>query len=360
MTEFSQKYWNELLEKYQSGTISEKDRFQLEKQALDDPFLFDALEGFSLYQDERKEEKKRTNFFTLPRLAMAASLVLLVVVIINLKTNLNTSLEEDQSIAMVLDKDDGVASEAEENAIFDDSNQNQNEATSAVAEAVQNVSNKPSKPQKAAEDDGISEIVTNNRTEVDEITPPVPSKDTRAKSNELVNAELEEEIGAAKEKKELVVADIKETVLEEVVAVDNEGKSIDIANATNFEKFEQDPKTDIVSLDSQTNKRNGALDDLKAKAKSLTYFEAVPVIGKEIFDDYAKQRIDERGLRKEKPQEVTIEFKIDRNGNLSDFHHIFSGCSECGPFAITILQNSGEWKTIPPGFSGKARYTFIF
>ena len=114
-----------------------------------------------------------------------------------------------------------------------------------------------------------------------------------------------------------------------------------------------------VSNFEATVEKKEALTGLK-RAKAKSYYEAEPVIGKKIFDDFAKESIDKRGLRQSKPQEVTIEFSIDKNGNLSDFHHIFTGCPECGAYAISLLQNSGVWKTIPPGFAGRARYTFNF
>lgn len=45
MTNKSSTYYDRLLSQYIDGTISEEDRFELEKRALDDPFLFEALEG---------------------------------------------------------------------------------------------------------------------------------------------------------------------------------------------------------------------------------------------------------------------------------------------------------------------------
>jgi hypothetical protein len=136
--------------------------------------------------------------------------------------------------------------------------------------------------------------------------------------------------------------------------------AVDIVKVSNFEnragqqKIEQIP----IALESIAGVESSRIsNDMEGNSVIL---EVAPVIGKKIFDDYAKELINERGLRQEKPQEVTIEFTIDKNGNLTDFHHIFTGCSECGSFAISILQNSGVWKTVPPGFVGKAKYTFIF
>jgi len=42
-----QKYINDLLAQYRDGSITDKDRHHLERLALDDPFLFDSLEGYA-------------------------------------------------------------------------------------------------------------------------------------------------------------------------------------------------------------------------------------------------------------------------------------------------------------------------
>jgi hypothetical protein len=362
MTEFSQTYWNDLLDKYRNGTITEQDRFQLEKQALDDPFLFDALEGFSLIKEESKENRKASKLFTIPRMAIAASLVLLLAFIFNLESNLNNTFEEDQSIAMVLEKDQGIESESEEITNIEEAIKVDDEPNAATSEPSQKVSNKPSKPLNAKKDRSSSSVTKNSKTELAEIISPKPPTVIGEKANEIVDADekREEEIVEDKKEEELVILENEENVLDEVVAPQNEGESVEIVNAGSFEKVEQEAKSGIAPLGSLSKKREDTSENLSEKEKNLAIYKAVPVIGKEFFDDYAKQKIDERGFRQEKPQEVVIEFKIDENGNLSDFHYIYSGLPECGAFAIALLTNSGEWKTVPPGGAGKARYTFIF
>jgi|GEM_PF-4870648 len=115
MTEYSDTYWNNLLAQYQAGTISKDDQYKLEKRALDDPFLFDALEGFSLMNAENEEKKKsKTRILTLPRMAAAASLVFLVAMIFLLKNDGSPeNLPNQESIAMVLDKDTNEESNKE-------------------------------------------------------------------------------------------------------------------------------------------------------------------------------------------------------------------------------------------------------
>ena len=121
----SEKYWAGLLDQYKLGSISEADRFELEKRALDDPFLFDALEGFSIEKKVSSAEKKvNTKLLTLPRMAAAASLVFLIAMIFLLKSDSRPEVENDQSIAMVLDSEENKSeieeelSSADENLII--------------------------------------------------------------------------------------------------------------------------------------------------------------------------------------------------------------------------------------------------
>lgn len=68
MTEFSSTYQKKLLSKYIDGTITATERHELEKMALDDPFLFDALEGYSL-----KANKDKTPVISLDQKSAAVS-----------------------------------------------------------------------------------------------------------------------------------------------------------------------------------------------------------------------------------------------------------------------------------------------
>ena len=87
-----EKDYLNLLDQLIDGKISNSDRHLLEKQALDDPFLSDALEGIELYQKSKERpvfdlsqfdsQRKDARIIRLPvrlkyALAMAASLVLI-------------------------------------------------------------------------------------------------------------------------------------------------------------------------------------------------------------------------------------------------------------------------------------------
>lgn len=353
MAEYSQTYWNELIDQYRNGTISKRDRFQLEKQALDDPFLFDALEGFSLYDDgvnENSEDKTSVKIFTLPRIAIAASIVLLVGFLFNMNFNSNPQMEGDSTIAMVLEEDE-QADEAEKKQGSGINSMVSNSAEPEVSNAPEQILPVKEDPPNRDSNTGGDDIKKDSPGNEDKQKNSRPSKEVvETNEQEAINDdEISDNI--------IVEVDLPEGNVDELTV----GQTIEeVADAGNIDTEAKDEDAQmIVPVESKSDVKN-EVESKKRKVKTNSYFEAVPVIGKEIFDDYAKERIDKRGLRQAKPQEVTIEFTIDKNGNLSNFHHIFTGCPECGPFAISILQNSGEWKTVPPGFSGKARYTFVF
>jgi hypothetical protein len=369
MTEFSQTYWNDQLDKYKQGIISEEERYQLEKQALDDPFLFDAIEGFSLYQKVEKTERKSTTIFTLPRMAFAASLVLLVAIIFNLKSNLNTKIEDDQTFAMVLDHGEVTPDTQRDILAVEESLQDDESASTATTQTSESTqeefleSVKPRKANNNSIDNSIDESFS--KTKVESPISPSTRKDELPDPTVIVDADIVIATKNADElrKEELSIEELviekEEPPLDGVSVVNDGGDVEEVVITTALNDLKEKPEHAMNIVDSQSNKRMGGIGILE-EVKPLDFYDAVPIIGKEIFDDYAKGQIDERGLRQEKPQEVTIEFTIDKNGRLTNFHHIFTGCPECGSYAITILQNSGEWKTVPPGISGKARYTFIF
>ena len=364
MTEYSQIYWNKLIEQYREGVISDQDRYQLEKQALDDPFLFDALEGFTLYDNSEKEikpEKNRSKIFTLPRIAAAASIIFLVTTMIILKNQSDSQLESDNTIAMVIEDDAQEVNSNVEKKLEVSTSHNSPTATPNVKESEKVNSDSPSN-LSVGQPTPNGNTGANDRIETDEFTfsdevitkSKIENGDNEKELVEEIQFDKDETVEGGTETED------SDVMAEAPISKRQSKEIVESGNATKLEAIDVNDEIEIIAVTSDLNLLEEEIRSKKKSSPNLLYYEAVPVIGKEIFDDYAKERIDERGLRQEKPQKVTIEFTIDANGNLTDFHHIFNGCSECGSYAISILTNSGVWKTVPPGFSGKARYTFIF
>lgn len=128
MDKRNQTYWNELLSKYRTGSISKDERYELEKAALDDPFLMDALQGFSEnmgdhdallsdIQNSHLQTKKKKDYSSV--FSIAAGFLLLAGVMFILKMGLDSDNNLDQSIAIIDEKESEVYALNEEESAGD-------------------------------------------------------------------------------------------------------------------------------------------------------------------------------------------------------------------------------------------------
>ena len=352
----SEKYWADLLEQYKLGSISKKDRFELEKRALDDPFLFDALEGFSFAsQSAIPPQNKRTRLLTLPRMAAAASLIFLVAMMFLLKNDSTPDTSSDQSIAMVLD------TKPEESQTTDEGEKTPAEVNN-TEEMVSPISSTSSKTTKNAEAKSkLTESTTDQKS--DDIKKSekeiIPEKSNTSptqigKSNVDIPIPTSEE----NENEEAIESDDKITAsAKEEVHIPNNAKKLD--SNISGSQLELENKASQVADNNSIPSLPKAKRSKKEEPIS-TFYKVEPAIGKKDFDEFVKESIDNRGLRQDSLHEVTVEFNIDKDGVLSNFLHIYNGCSECGGYAIYLLSSSGLWKTVPEGQAGRARYTLEF
>lgn len=101
----------ELLLQYRSGTISETDRHELERAALDDPFLFDAMEGFAMHGSDadisalaelrtsKQKEQPKVRWLTKRMMGVAASLVAFLAITFIVKNQLTNEPTEQIAVA---------------------------------------------------------------------------------------------------------------------------------------------------------------------------------------------------------------------------------------------------------------------
>ncbi len=354
----SEKYWADLLEQYKLGSISKSDRFELEKRALDDPFLFDALEGYSTVSQEAAPQKKeKTKLLTLPRMAAAASLVFLVAMIFLLKNDNTQEITSDQSIAMVLDKNTNEADISKEEKI----NPSAKTVTTTKEEVPETSPNSQYLGEsKTTPTQGATDQKTSRNKEKKEKEQDVILEKSNIESDKPVSVSSDNPVSthvSSEDEEEIEFDDIiTETTQEEVR----------IPSAKKLEANTKESQRDLDNSGSQaTADNNSSLPTTKAK-KAIkeeapsTFYIVEPAIGKKDFDEYVKENIDNRGLRQPTPHDVTIEFSIDKNGTISNFLHIYNGCAECGGYAIYLLSSSGVWKTSPEGQEGRARYILKF
>jgi hypothetical protein len=352
----SEKYWADLLEQYKLGSISNKDRFELEKRALDDPFLFDALEGFSFAsQSTDSQQNKKSKLLTLPRLATAASLIFLVAMIFLLKNDSTPETSSDQSIAMVLDTSpkESPTIEERENAPAEVQNTEKTETPTSSTTSTTS-KNKSAKSKLPESNDNLLPV------EIEETKEEIITEHTSSASTPMEKSSDDNHIPTSGEN------EVEEAIESDKKITASAKKEVYIPNSAN--KLDSNTSGSQLELENSASQvaDNNVISSLPEAKRSKkeesisTFYKVEPAIGKKDFDEFVKESINNRGLRKDSPHNVTIEFNIDKDGVLSNFLHIYNGCSECGGYAIYLLSSSGLWKTIPEGQSGRARYTLEF
>ncbi len=359
MTEYSDTYWNNLLAQYQSGKISKEDQYKLEKRALDDPFLFDALEGFTMMQGDNIEEKKSSSkILTLPRMAAAASLVFLVAMIFLLKNDNPQNQPNQESIAMVLDQSD------EKKEIIEE----QEESSQTEAQ-----NNAPPKKTKTTTTKKRNSPESNAGSKTSDVNKSVnQNKSSQSTSEKHINEEEQEDIvsesSESNSSTERTHSKIEEGSSENDTE-DSESNTEEVIIPQNSNNISHDNQPDIFIPTSGNSGETADINDQNPVAKSKkevkeevikVFYKVEPAIGIKDFNEYVKESIENRGLQQSPTQEVTIEFDINKDGTITNFLHIYNGCSECGAYAIYLLSGSGVWKTVPEGQEGRARYTLEF
>ena len=112
--------WLKLYNEWLKGNLSQDDQHRMEREALDDPFLGDALEGIELHHDgdrsliqdrleQRLKSNKRPKVFKLWKYAAAASIVLIAGAFFFLRPDGKLSLDSNaysQQIATPTSDDD--------------------------------------------------------------------------------------------------------------------------------------------------------------------------------------------------------------------------------------------------------------
>ncbi len=349
MTEYSEEHWNKLIDQYQDGTISPTDRFALEKKALDDPFLFDALEGYALMDDEKETiNKTRSKIFTLPRLAMAASLVFLVSMIFLMKEDKSTEITQNDKVAMALPEENKESLQNEDDL-------QPKEETEATITSEKKITNTPKRKTSENNEGQTTPIQKQSKNNNDGQEVTKSNKESEAVINEQSNQSSDASIESDVEE----VSNLEPTTDVNVITSQKEAEYETVANSNENKLLPDTEAVADITLSSELDKN---IESKKKSAPPLFYV-VEPLIGKTDFDEYIQQRINQRSDLKQNPtQEIVIEFSIDKNGEIGNFVHITEQgtCSACGSFAINILQNSGVWRTIPAGNEGRARYSFKF
>lgn len=353
-------YYDRLLSQYIDGTISDGDRFVLEKHALDDPFLFEALEGLqnkngsniaviaalkSKVKAKGKENKRRS--IPLYNYGIAASLILLLGVGVWFFSD---SLNSQNDVALNTQIESSTSSPNRELIPSPDANEEISKARSqdistngqydspkavisqADNEKEESVSTSPTPPPTPAPKPKLENEVVINQEKLRESQPSY----SKAKSKIIepaVNKPLEDPI---KDDASVTIAKSDQAVAESLSD-----------NTTSNEVFKND--TPAANINSQ---RASAQVVLPQEEYILSLDETTLVAPKEGITAFRKSFSEEssqlRKFENNSPDQIVIQFKLNKDGTPTNFEIISGEDHGCINRIVANLKYQGNWVTSPP------------
>ena len=313
------KYY-QLLDAYVRGNLSIDERHELEKKALDDPFFFDAMEGWLvmghvdhqkhierlLKKIRRKKQESLAGRIIWP-IAIAASLLLLFTVG-------NILLKDDEQSLVTVTAEDDEAIERANPTIDEELNQE-----IVYSEEAENTLNedKPATSQPAIKEPPPPE------------KPSIPLNEVAENSSEIPGPTK------ATEPKELF--EVKNSVNE------------DIASAIPARKTPSNriPIGDIRGLADQT-----------AAQQSMSQAQVGPLlIIDEDLDRFIQQNLFMRGIKLSSEQEFSFAITFNENYVVTKIESLIEE-NNLTPQIIEFINKYDNWKkeSLPPNLYGKYNY----
>ena len=336
------KYTATDIQRYHSGQLSPAERHALEKAALDDPFLADALEGYAFAQTpsadlsmlqqrlQRRVEKKKEKrgIFYLNNWMKVAALLVLVAGGGWLVLQLFGGKQQEQ---LATKQNPGVQSPLLPPKTFNDS--------------VTVSSDAPVQRQTTEKENAIPQKAIRERVAV---RKPFASKPAKA-SDEIKN-----EPALTEEKKDgyavgFVNPSSAQGRLNEVVVAPQ-------ANEAFKKSRNAAPVTDTVQMNvtlkrtelspEETVVLSKAKEKPPAKRLYVTVDSLEPAEGWASFDDYVTTHLQRPEELKEKGLmgEVELQFNVNKEGQPVNITVTQSLCSQCNEEAIRILKEGPKWK----------------
>lgn len=322
----NQKHWTKEIEGYISGMHTEDERYDLEKAALDDEFLFDALEGYSLHAHAKSDSSAQpqaspgsARVFSLRNIAVAASLIALIAVVGYM---VSPNAQKDNQLA------DATSTEVSETTPIAMAT----EAESSQEDAVASYSVEPTEEQfqKAAD---LAKKETARSTAVNPVVKEEPKKNTKvSRKREAPKAD------AAKPQ-----VDLKENQATQTVAMEKANAFVETSDKIDVDKQ---------GLGLAPAKSLG----LKTEMNPYAYV-AEPEMGWKGLETYIGQ--NKKSMETIKPVVVDLTWTLLADGTIEDLKANQIGCDACAAEAIRLLKGSGTWKNLS-GKPQEIRYQVKF
>ena len=360
-------YYERLLSQYVDDTISPEDRFILEKRALDDSFLFEAMEGLqnrdganikSIEELKSKidhlSNKKRSRRIPLLNYGIAASLILLLGAGIWL---FNTNITPVDSVAMntplILHEESSIriSTDSGEKELINkdqtrqvseskrDHQKNQYDTPKAVISQVDN---------EAVLAEREADFTLVDETADEKIKAVSPAQNTTTKINPTVT---EPDQGG-----EQVLSSPKLEATE-IAVVEIEAPTAKVGDKIKEESIPKSSilKEEVLGDKSKSQNKRSTFNAARTTAAELALDknEYIPSLDENIVVAPANgitsfmKGYNDIGIKKLSDEEVEIEFNLTESGEIFDVKVISSIENSCALKALDALKNSGKWVSLP-------------
>lgn len=389
------------IERYHAGQMPAHEMHALEKAALDDPFLADAVEGYQFSATpaadlqsirerlfEKQDENKRRTVWMVPQWLKVAAILLVLaggtwLALSGLQQD-NDSLaiqEKPEELTRFNEtKPDSVASKTDparpDNQVFSNTNQGNEPAEAAPAKPARNAvaarkTKKPEARQPAA-------IALTPTVDVTASTQPILNNDSillnRVAMNDRNNAERSnakvrgiENRNADMRNRSMPMPENNNQVRNQdgyyrnppdtaaVIAMGTDRKSIaDTSQQINIVmQPAKDEVAEVVVLGNSRKAKEGMM-------RRVVVDSLEPAEGWASFDDYIASNIkepEEIRYKKLPGGEVELSFDVNRKGEPVNIAVVKSLCTKCDEEAIRLLKEGPKWKQ---NRNGKGRLTIRF
>ncbi len=321
----NETYKRDLLRKYLEGSISDAERHELEKIALDDPFIFDAMEGVTLHQAAHKSNVNDLQSRLNPkdakvirpafwkRISVAAGVLVLVTALFFVNRQFNS--QEDMAAMRSTEK---AKQSSEEIA----------ESSYELEDEIQEP--KSVEPRLADEENTLSEISVKQKiSNVAETVQFSSGASEQKRTSSTISNDVDQTISKNEEviiaPPPPIVAEVQKTTVLSSPKIDTQNETIQADTDTyEVEAFEPD---EIVK---QTKKLPQAKN--KESTRSQTEIQKTGSA-----PSYAEAAAEEESVKEAKDVPVVTSFDKNQNTVIDDSYDIL-----VNPSYGTVTDESGE------------------
>ena len=384
MEKKSRAYYNRLLSQYIDGTISEEDRFELEKHALDDPFLFEALEGLQNKDGnnvdaihdlkskvDQHPDKKRTRSIPLFNYGIAASLILLMGVglwMFNTSNTASDTIAMNTSASEVEDKAFNIEhtktelpiaeSTKRKNKTTELSANNQYDSPKAVISQADNKEDDQRRyadekilESRVQEEQPISSILQGRPAAVSPELSNVAETNSGSDVSDVISEALEEE-------KEPPVSNELVIATPSIPKESDESKEVIASDQVLNEEYTDKIQYSKKRSNSATSKANTQELRLALSEYIVTLDETVLAAPPNGISDFRANFIagnNPTRLAQNIDKQIVVEFMLTSAGKPTNLKSLSDNDSECVETVIEAIKKSGTWITYPESFPAVVR-----